>query len=95
MYDYFTSCVDVSGDEVSTLQDMVDRSLQITRATFLGYVNRDDLRSLERALGYADHHARGLTMAGDYMVSYHRSTWGAARCYYFCHSGIEYIFLER
>jgi hypothetical protein len=72
--------------------DMVDGAIDITRRTFLQHVDRDDLAAMESALGYADHPSRGLTMAADWHVSYHRSKYRGRRCYYFRHSAIEYIF---
>ena len=74
---------------------MIDKNINISRETFLKYVNRDDLRDLETSLSYEQHPKRGLTMAGDYSVSYHRSKLHGRRVYYFRQSAIEYVFTER
>jgi len=84
-----TSCVNSTASAIS---DMVDNAIDVSRKTFLKHVDRDDLAAMEAAMGYADHPSRGLTMAADWHVSYHRSKYRGRRCYYFCHSCIEYIF---
>ena len=73
---------------------MIDRAIEVSRRTFLKHVHRDDLGELEALLGYEDHPRRGLTMAGDYHVSYHRSKLHGKTVYYFKHSAIEYVFRE-
>jgi hypothetical protein len=93
-YDFHCPCVDWPHPNVAPLLDMVDRATDITRRTFLKHVNRDEVRAIERLLGYADHPGRGLTMAGDHHVTYHRSVLRGRRVYYFRHSAIEYIFTE-
>jgi hypothetical protein len=92
MYGYKGNCVNTSGKAVGTLMNMIDNSITITRETFLKHVNRNDLKEIEQDLGYELYPSQGLTMAGDYMVSYHRSKWGNKRCYYFTWSAIEYFF---
>lgn len=89
-----TTCVDVPFMEVGALVDMIDGGVRVTRGTFLRHVHRGDLAELEGKLGYADHPARGLTMAADWHVSYHKGTFKGRRCYYFRHSAIEHIFTE-
>ena len=84
-----TNCVNSTGPAI---QDMVDRCIDVSRRTFLKHVDREDLAALESALGYADHPSRGLTMAADWHVSYHRSKYRGRLCYYLRHSAIEYIF---
>jgi len=91
-YRFLRNCVATTGDDVALLTAMIDDAIGITRKTFLKHVHRGDLRSLEAALSYDDHHTKGLTMAADWHVSYHRSHWNGERCYYFQHSGIEYYF---
>lgn len=73
---------------------MIDESTDITRRMFLKHVNRDDLRERERQLGYFEHPRQGLTMAGDWHVSYHRSWLHGRQVHYFRHSAIEYVFHE-
>jgi hypothetical protein len=86
---YHTNCVQARGREI---QDMTSENMSVTRRTFLEHVDRDSLRDVERSLSYAVHPRQGLTMAGDYHVSYHRSQYRGRPCYYFSHSAIEYIF---
>lgn len=92
---YLNNCVGWPRDDVSAeggLSDMIDRALDITRSTFLKHVNRESLHELETNLGYDKHPKQGLTMAGDYHVSYHRSKLHGETVYFLKHSAIEYVF---
>jgi hypothetical protein len=91
-YTYFGNCAEWLRKDVPHLTEMVDSATDITRKTFLAHVDRDDLRQVELGLGYDAHPKQGLTMAGDYHVSYHRSKYKGKRCYFFKWSGIEYVF---
>ncbi len=86
---YRTCCVESTA---ALITPMVEAARDITRRRFLKHVDRAELREVERMLGYYAHHSQGLTMAGDYHVSYHRSVFGGHPCYYFRWSAIEYIF---
>jgi hypothetical protein len=90
---YAGNCVGVRGRNLYKLNQMIAAARDVTRRTFLQHVNRSDLQQLEHQLGYVQYPQQGLTMAGDYHVSYHRSHWGFAACYFFTHSAIEYYFL--
>jgi hypothetical protein len=74
------------------LCDMIAEASDITRATFLRHVGRDNLAPIAAGLGYVEHAKQGLTMAGDYHVSYHRSRLHGKRVYFFKHSAIEFVF---
>lgn len=94
-YTFHSTCVGWPEDDVHCkggLVSMIDNAIDITRATFLRHVDRDDLTERERGLGYSWHWRNGLTMAGDYHVSYHRSTLHGKRVYFFRHSAIEHVF---
>lgn len=71
---------------------MLDSSREITRRTFLKYVDRDSMREMELGLGYVAHHKQGLTMAADWAVSYHKGRYKGRRCIFFQWSAIEHIF---
>jgi len=95
-YVFFRNCVSFSQEEVYAnggLRDMVDRAWPITRKTFTKWVDLENLRDVEVSLGYEDHPKRGMTMAQDCHVSYHKSKLFGKRVYYFVHSAIEYIFI--
>ena len=97
MYHYYCNCVSWPPNDVHGmfgLCKMIELNLEISRKTFLKKVDREELRILENELGYFDHPAKGLTMAGDYTVSYHRSTLHNQTVYYFRHSAIEYVFVK-
>jgi len=89
---FLCNCVDTCRADVAALHEMINGAKDITRRTFLQHVDRDDMETLEAELGYASHPSRGLTMAADWHVSYHRSHWNGRTCYYFRWSGIEYYF---
>ena len=93
-YQFYSDCVSWPGDAFApdSLCYMIDNSVDISRKTFLKYINRDELKNIEESLGYSQHHKQGLIMANDYHVSYHRSKVYGKRCYYFRHSAIEYVF---
>ena len=74
---------------------MIDNATDITRRTFLKYVDDSELADITENLGSCWHHSQGLTMSQDWAVSYHRSKLHGKRVYYFCHSAIEYVFTER
>ncbi len=92
---YLNNCVNWPRHDVGSLTDMVDSALQISRKTFLEHVDKNDLKNIERNLGYADHHKQGLTMSGDCYVAYYRSKLHGKRVYFFTQSAIEYVFHER
>jgi len=90
-YSYFTNCTECYSSK-ELLNQMIETGIDISRRTFMQHCN-ESARDIFRKLGYADHPSQGLTSAGDYHISYHRSKWGRNRCYYFRWSCIEYIFL--
>lgn len=85
-------CDCVSCGDGRAIQDMVDRSRQITRRTFLRHVDREEMRRIEGMLSYATGSERGLHMANDWAVSYHKSRFRGRPCVYFDWSAIEHIF---
>lgn len=91
---YWCNCVGFIG-RVEELNRMIGNNQEITRRTFLKHVDRNSLADVEKGLGYSAHPSQGLTMAGDWAVSYHRSTVHGMTCYYFRHSAIEYIFTSQ
>lgn len=92
---YYGSCVGWKRSDVHAeggLSDMIHNARDITRRTFLKYADADDLLAIEEALGYETHWKKGLTMAGDFHVSYHRSKLHGKTVYFFTHSAIEHVF---
>jgi hypothetical protein len=73
---------------------MINNAVDISRRTFLKYIDKEDLKELELNLSYSTHPKKGLTMAGDYAVSYRRSKLHEKRVYFFNHSMIEYVFIK-
>lgn len=96
-YRFYHCCVDWPEGDVHCaggLCDMISANREISRRTFLRHVDRADLRGLEADLSYETHPAKGLTMAADWHVSYHRSVLHGRRVYYFRNSGIEHVFVR-
>jgi hypothetical protein len=87
---FVTNCVNSTAAAISP---MVDGARDITRKTFLAHVDTVSRQEIETALGYALNARQGLTMAGDYHVSYHRSIFRGRPCYFFRWSAIEYVFI--
>lgn len=87
---YRGNCVSTPHEDLPKLNRMIEQAEDVTRQTFLKHVDRDDLRDVERQLGYDRH----MAMVSDPYVSYCRSTWGPVPCYFFVWSAIEYYFVE-
>jgi len=94
MFTFFSSCVDWPQNKLKLLFSINDSCIDISRKTFLSKVDRTQLAEIEAELGYEAHPSRGLTMAGDYHVSYHRSRVRHKWFYFFRHSEIEYVFTQ-
>ena len=92
---FLTNCVCCPGPAPGeAIGAMVDQATEIRRRTFRQHVDLDSLREVEESLGYERFPSRGMTMAGDWHVSYHKSVFRGVPCVYFRHSAIEYIFTE-
>ena len=91
LYTFAFSCVESSAE---TIHEIIDNSKEITRKTFLKHVDSFNFREKEKDLGYESHPKKGLTMAADWHVSYHKSKYKNRVVYYFRWSSIEFIFLK-
>lgn len=83
---YCYNCV--GAQDLQELFHICDNHITITRRTFLKHVDQEDLRELEKGLGYN----RLFHMTSDWHVSYHRSRYRGKWIYFFQHSSIEYVF---
>jgi len=92
MYRFLSSCVGWPRRYIDELTKMIDDATQITRQTFMRHVGYGQMKDIEHQLGYQWHPAHGLTMAGDWHVSYHKSKVCGQTVYYFRHSAIEYVY---
>lgn len=91
---FFSDCVGWPRDQVDDLNDMINAGKEISRATFLKYVHPEEMRNIERELGYERDPRVGLTMANDFHVAYYRSTVRGCPAVYFVWSAIEYVFTD-
>lgn len=86
---FLTTCVTAPGPTPGEdITAMVEAGREITRRTFLRWVDREDLTLWETALGYD----RDFPMSRDWHVRYARSTYRGVPCVYFDHSRIEHVF---
>lgn len=75
----------------STYEDMramLDTDEPVSRRTLSYHVGSEQLRDIERWLGYS----RELPMSRDWAVGYHRGIYRGVPAYWFRWSGMEYIF---
>lgn len=84
VFEFRIDCVSARCDDITT---MVDSARDITFATF---ARRCNWRPIAQLLGYG--RDVRLYLRNDYAVSFHRSTYRGARCYYLRWSAIEYVF---
>jgi len=93
-YHYFRSCVQIPYAWVDILHKCIEDATDITRQTFMRRVNTIEMRHLADDMGYARSGRWGdLTLAQDWLVSYHKSKFNGVVCYYMRHSAVEHIFL--
>ena len=91
-YIYIGNCAQLDGQLIG---DMREKARDITRRTYLRKVTWAQSKLIEEELGYALNGSKGeLTMANDWHISYHLSTYDGVRCVYFCWSGYEYVFVK-
>lgn len=88
-FSFFSSCVNWPLP-VEDLDLMVEKSREISRKTFLKYVNPEEMREMERGLGYSP--SSRLTMASDPYVAYFKSKVRGCDVVYFVWSAQEYVF---
>jgi hypothetical protein len=89
LFSFFTTCVNWPLP-VEDLDLMVEKSHEISRKAFLKYVNPEEMREMERGLGYSP--SSHLTMASDPYVAYFKSTVRGCPVVYFVWSAQEYVF---
>jgi hypothetical protein len=89
-FQYLTCCVN---SDAKSIGDMVDAAIDITYRTMMKHC--PGLIDWAVSVGYVRHPSQGLTLKGDWAVSYHRSKYRGRRCYYVRWSAIEYIFVEK
>ena len=88
---YITNCTVANGNDIL---EMIETAKQITFRTFLKNVVHLNFQRLAQKLGYESTSSKGLTIKDDYHVTYWKSKFKGAPCYYFIHSAIEYVFVE-
>jgi hypothetical protein len=82
----------VKGIDINKMKDM---SRSVTYETMKKHCDIDGI--LEKCFPgiYAKRKNDGLTIKNDWHIRYSKSYYKGQPCYYFTHSGIEYIFVRR
>ncbi len=86
-YQFHTSCVHSTAE---LIDDMCEHAVEITYETMLRHC---DLPSWAKQMLYEKRKDQGLTLKGDWHVTYHKSRYGGVSCYYLVHSAIEHIWV--
>lgn len=89
MMRFITTCVHSTA---AVIDEVIERQHSIARATFCKHVDARERKDVERQLGYAVEHEKGLHMKDDCYVSYWRSIYRGRPCVGFDWSAIEHIF---
>ncbi|KKN10455.1 hypothetical protein LCGC14_1036360 [marine sediment metagenome] len=94
-YRYLKSCTDFGASDVEHLLAMLDSEAEteITLATLKRNCGSKSISDWAALHGYGRSKSRGLTMANDYAISYHRSLYRGERCYFIRWSAIEFIWV--
>jgi hypothetical protein len=95
-YSYLTCCVHVADTDEETagesIRAMVERARRVSFKTF---ARRCDWQGWAREHGYSIGGERGLHLRNDWHVSYHKSVFRGAPCYYVRWSAVENIFTDQ
>jgi hypothetical protein len=87
-YFFVTDCVHSTAEDIDC---MVDSGKEVTFDEFIFHVDDEELRKIERSLGYpAGKETQRLN--DDYYVSFWHGKYKGVDAYYFIHSSIEYVF---
>lgn len=73
------------------LEYICDNYIDVTYATFVRNVGKDNLALLEKSLGYD----KNLRLKDDYAVQFRRSSVNKTFVYYLRWSAIEYVFIPK
>lgn len=90
MFKYETCCVDAPNGEL--IDALKENARQISYRTFRRHCEGVDEWAASK--GYDRRSDQGVTLKGDWAVSFHKSTYDGRPCYYICWSGIEYIWTK-
>lgn len=92
-FEFFSSCTGWP-IAVQHLNNAINDARDISRRTFLKYVNPEQMQRIERELNYERDARHGLTMANDWHVSYHKTKLLGCPAVYFVWSAIEFVFTD-
>ena len=91
-FEFRTNCIHSTGESIS---EMVEAATQISYRTFRRYVSIEEVNEMLGYLNPGQRHYKGrLTLQKDYAVSYYKSRYEGAPCYYVRWSAIEFIWTK-
>lgn len=101
-FHYLTNCVHSTAEKINA---MTDQAREITYETFIAHVEISELQQTypfttytyrgELRNPYTEELTSSLYLKRDRYVTFHKSVYDGQPCYYICHSGIEFIFVEQ
>ena len=87
-YRFETDCIAARGEDIDAMRA---GAREVTYRTMLRWC---DLVGLAEQLGYCRSSRQGITLKGDWGVSYYKSTYRGRPCYFLVWSAIEYVFVR-
>lgn len=91
-YRYITSCATIRKEDVPHLEKMVDDAKSITYQTFRRHCRGPDLTEWVESHGYT-RRGLGIHLKKDRCVSYYKSRFKGAPCYFLVWSAIDFIWV--
>ena len=91
-YRYEVDCIHVQNAE--SIGKMVDQGKQVTYQTFIKNVSVNEIAEMFPYYEWGPGAKAGLRIKDDFAVSYYKSSYEGAPCYYMEHSAIEYVFTK-
>lgn len=89
---FCNDCLQWDSYEIDLLHHLIDTGNEITREYFLHHVSANDMRLLETSMDYN----KGFLMENDWHIKYYTTQdFHANPIFYFVHSGVEYVFMEK
>jgi hypothetical protein len=92
---YKCCCVDLSKQEdVAALNEMTRNATEVTYLTFRKHARSLDQWAVDHGYDVPGIRQSGLTLKRDWAVSFHKSQFNGADCYYMRWSAIEFIWVK-
>lgn len=86
-FTYFNNCVSWNPSELESLEDLIDKEIEIEYAELTENVSQEELDSV-----FTMYEDCPLTLEKDWSVRYFKTELDGKLCYMVRHSAIEYVF---